>query len=74
MENLPKSAAIKYAYTYVLSLDGSGQTRRALQTLKGLIINYRDKSTLSELGLYLSQKVKSKTDYDWFIKLSSGDS
>lgn len=60
MENLPKSAAIKYAYTYVLSLDGSGQTRRALQTLKGLIINYRDKSTLSGLGLYLSQKVKSK--------------
>jgi hypothetical protein len=61
----------QYAYTYVLSLDGAGQTRRALHTLKGFIINYRDKSKLRELGLYLSQKVKSKIDYDWFIKLSS---
>ncbi len=58
----------QYAYTYVLSLDGSGHSKQGLHKLKGLIINYPDKSELRELGLYLSQKLKSKTDYDWFIK------
>jgi tetratricopeptide (TPR) repeat protein len=59
----------QYAYTYILALDGAGQSRQALNKLKTLIINYRDIDQLKELGLYLSQKLNSRSEYDWFIKL-----
>lgn len=58
----------QYAYTFVLALDGTGQSTQALTTLKTLILNYPDKAQLRELGLYLSQKLSSKTHYDWFMK------
>ncbi len=59
----------QYAYTYVLALDGLGKSQEALNKLKKLIGGYQDKSQLKELGLYLSQKLKSRADYDWFINL-----
>jgi len=59
----------QYAYTYVLALDGMGKSQQALNKLKLLIVQYSDKSQLKELGLYLSQKLKLRSDYDWFMKL-----
>jgi predicted CXXCH cytochrome family protein len=59
----------QYAYTLVLALDGIGQSSKALSRLKILILNYTDKTQLRELGLYLSQKLKRKADYEWFINL-----
>ncbi len=59
----------QYAYTYVLAMDGTGQSTQALSQLKLLIVNYRDKAQLRELGLYLSQKLNNKAEYDWFMKL-----
>lgn len=58
----------QYAYTYILAHDGLGNSRNALAQLKALIVSYQDKTQLKELGLYLSQKLQSKADYDWFIK------
>jgi predicted CXXCH cytochrome family protein len=58
----------QYAYTYILALDGSGQSKQALLKLKELIINYQDKTQLKELGLYLSQKLNLRADYNWFMK------
>jgi len=101
MKNLPKSAAIKYAYglhfvrqknlakavvlfeeamllspdngqyayTFVLAMDGTGQSTQVLSKLKSLIVNYQDKAQLRELGLYLSQKLQNKDYYDYFMKL-----
>ena len=40
---------------------------KALAKLKALIASYQDNAQLKELGLYLSQKLQSKTDYDWFM-------
>jgi len=59
----------QYAYTFVLAMDGAGQSRQALTKLRTLIINYQDIAQLKELGLYLSQKLKLRSEYDWFIKL-----
>ncbi|WP_019026072.1 multiheme c-type cytochrome [Colwellia piezophila] len=59
----------QYAYTYILAMDGTGQSAQALSKLKLLIINYPDNGQLQELGLYLSQKLNSKADYDWFRTL-----
>ena len=59
----------QYAYTYILALDSAGQSKQALRKLKTLIISYEDIAQLKELGLYLSQKLNSKTDYDWFINI-----
>jgi tetratricopeptide (TPR) repeat protein len=59
----------QYAYTYVLAIDGIGQSREALTKLKTLITNYQDIAQLKELGLYLSQKLKSRAECDWFMKL-----
>ncbi|NQY88636.1 MAG: hypothetical protein HRT51_12990 [Colwellia sp.] len=64
---MPSNA--QYAYTYVLGLDGAGQSRQALTKLKTLIINYQDNAQLKELGLYLSQKLNLRTEYNWFMKL-----
>ena len=58
-----------YAYTYVLAVDGTGQSKQALIKLKTLIKNYQDNTQLKELGLYLSQKLKLRSEYDWFMKL-----
>jgi len=58
----------QYVYTYILALDGEGKSSEALVKLKSLIHNYSDKAQLHELGLYLSQKLNSKADYDWFMK------
>lgn len=57
----------EYAYTYVLALDGAGQSQDALDKLKALIPNYQNNTQLKELGLYLSQKLNSRADYNWFI-------
>ncbi|NQY37692.1 MAG: hypothetical protein HRT37_22610 [Alteromonadaceae bacterium] len=59
----------QYAYTYILALDGAGQSKQALTKLKAIIVNYLDNSQLKELGLYLSQKLNTKADYDWFMKI-----
>lgn len=59
----------QYAYTYILALDGAGQSQQALDKLKALMADYQNNEQLKELGLYLSQKLQSKADYDWFIKL-----
>lgn len=58
----------QYAYTFVLAVDGSGESSDALNKLKKLILNYQDKSQLKELGLYLSQKLKLRDEYNWFNK------
>ena len=59
----------QYAYTFILALDGSGKSQLALTKLKKLAPRYQDKTQLKELGLYLSQKLQSRLDYDWFMKL-----
>jgi tetratricopeptide (TPR) repeat protein len=58
-----------YAYTYVLALDGAGQSQDALDKLKALVPNYQNNTQLKELGLYLSQKLNLRADYNWFMAL-----
>ncbi len=58
----------QYAYTYILTLDSLGQSEKALEQLKILLMNYRDKAQLKELGLYLSQKLRLRSEYDWFME------
>jgi tetratricopeptide (TPR) repeat protein len=64
MTLMPDNA--QYAYTYILALDGAGQSKQALTKLKTLIINYQDNAQLKELGLYLSQKLQNREDYNFF--------
>jgi len=59
----------QYAYTYILGLDGVGQSKHALTKLKTLIINYQDKGQLKELGMYLSQKLNLRAEYNWFMNI-----
>jgi tetratricopeptide (TPR) repeat protein len=59
----------QYLYTYVLGLDGLGKSQKAITELKKLTPKHSDKSQLKELGLYLSQKLNSKRDYDWFMRI-----
>lgn len=59
----------QYAYTYLLALDGLGLSQQALDKLKKLMISYQDKTQLKELGLYLSQKLNNRADYNWFMRL-----
>jgi predicted CXXCH cytochrome family protein len=55
------------AYTYVLAIDGLGQTDKALRELKALLPNYENQDqSLIELGLFLAQKARSRADYLWF--------
>jgi tetratricopeptide (TPR) repeat protein/ssDNA-binding Zn-finger/Zn-ribbon topoisomerase 1 len=65
MTLMPNNA--QYAYTYVLGLDGAGRSKEALAKLKSIIISYQDKTQLKELGLYLSQKLKLRVEYNWFM-------
>ena len=58
------------AYTYILALDGNRQTELAIQTLKGLINNYRSKTSLIELGQYLTRKTNNREDFTWFSNLN----
>ena len=37
--------------------------------LKLLIVHYADNRQLKDLGLYLSQKLHSRAEYNWFMKL-----
>ena len=67
MELMPDNP--QYAYTYLLALDGAGQSSDALSKLKVLIANYQDKSSLKELGLYLAQKLNKQEYYDYFLTL-----
>ncbi len=64
---MPSNA--QYAYTYILALDGAGLGKQALNKLKTIIINYQNNAQLKELGLYLSHKLNSRTEYDWFMKI-----
>lgn len=59
----------KYAYTYILGLDGVGKSRQALTKLKMLIMNYQDNAQLKALGLYLSRKLNLRSEYNWFNKI-----
>ncbi len=59
----------QYAYTYVLAMDGAGQSVQALNKLKSLILTYADKSQLRDLGLYLAQKLNNRESYDYFRRL-----
>ncbi len=59
----------QYAYTYILALDELGKSAEALKELKGVINDYEEKSSLIEFGLYLSQKLGKRKDYDWFLGL-----
>ncbi|MCP4322502.1 MAG: hypothetical protein GY787_11775 [Alteromonadales bacterium] len=59
----------QYAYTFVLALDGKGESEQALKQLKLLIGQYADNRQLKELGLYLSQKLNLRVEYNWFMKL-----
>jgi tetratricopeptide (TPR) repeat protein len=74
IEYLEKSMVLmpdnpQFAYTYVLALDGAGKSKQALEQLKVLIVNYQNKTQLKELGLYLSQKLKLRSEYNWFMGL-----
>ncbi|MFB1037404.1 MAG: hypothetical protein QMC38_18910, partial [Sinobacterium sp.] len=64
-----ESTNSQFAYTYILALDGAGQSSQAVAKLKDIIINYRDKTELKKLGLYLSEKLNLRSEYDWFTKL-----
>jgi predicted CXXCH cytochrome family protein len=58
------------AYTYALALDGNNQTQFAIDVLKRVVYAYPNNSSLVELGLYLSRKHNSKTDFDWFTQVN----
>jgi len=59
----------QYLYAFILSLDGQGETVKAVNKLQKLIGNYSDKQQLKELGLYLAQKSQNRQMYDWFMGL-----
>lgn len=56
------------AYTYVLAIDGSGDTGKAIASLKALLPKYTNNAQLIELGLYLTQKAGARQDFEWFNK------
>jgi predicted CXXCH cytochrome family protein len=58
----------QYAYAYILSMDGQGQSKKALSTLKMIIKRYADKQNLLELGVYLAQKHQDKRAYQFFTQ------
>lgn len=65
---LLEPSAAQYSYAYILSLDGQGETVKALNKLQKLIGNYSDSQQLKELGLYLAQKARNRQMYDWFTQ------
>jgi predicted CXXCH cytochrome family protein len=58
----------QYLYAYVLSMDGIGQSKQALNTLKMLLGRFKVNQQLLELGLYLAQKNQDRQSYDWFMQ------
>lgn len=61
--------AEQYLYTYILSLDGQGEAKKALIKLQLLVKNYQAKGRLKELGLYLAQKNNNRKAYEGFLQL-----
>jgi len=59
----------QYLYAFILSLDGQGETVKAVNKLQKRIGKYSDKQQLKELGLYLAQKIRNRKMYDWFLGL-----
>lgn len=59
----------RYAYTYILALDGVGQGIEAISMLKSIIHRYKNKTQLKALGLHLSKKLKLKSEHQWFLKV-----
>ena len=57
----------QYLYAFILSLDGQGETVKAVNKLQKRIGSYSDNQQLKELGLYLAQKSQNRKMYDWFI-------
>ncbi|NQZ27918.1 MAG: hypothetical protein HRT55_16555 [Colwellia sp.] len=57
----------QYLYAYILSLDGQGETVKAVNKLQKRIGKYSDNQQLKELGLYLAQKSQNRKMYDWFM-------
>jgi len=48
----------QYAYTYILSLDGEGKTKEAMDKLRKIINRYGSAQQLNELGGYLYNKLQ----------------
>jgi tetratricopeptide (TPR) repeat protein len=59
---------MRFAYTYVLALDGNNQTTLAIAELKRVIGKYSDNQALIELGQHLAKKTNSKSDFNWFTR------
>jgi len=66
---LVEPSAAQYSYAYILSLDGQGETVKALNKLQKMIGNYSENQQLKELGLYLAQKTRNRRMYDWFMSV-----
>jgi predicted CXXCH cytochrome family protein len=58
------------AYTYILALDGNGQTELAVKELKSLINSYQAKTSLIELGQFLTKKSNNREDFMWFSNIN----
>ncbi|WP_438862454.1 multiheme c-type cytochrome [Neptunicella sp.] len=58
----------QYLYAYLLSMDGIGQSKQALNTLKMVYSRFQGDQQLLELGLYLAQKNQDRNSYDWFMQ------
>ncbi|MDG2392877.1 MAG: multiheme c-type cytochrome [Thalassotalea sp.] len=59
----------QYAYVYALSIDGTGDTKQAIEVLKSIIGNYSQNQQLVELGLSFAQKLQDKASFDYFMGL-----
>lgn len=63
---MPKNS--QYLYAYLVSMDGMGQSKQALNALKMLFGRFKGDPQLLELGLYLAQKNQDRPSYDWFMQ------
>jgi predicted CXXCH cytochrome family protein len=63
---LPQNS--QYAYAYILSMDGQGQSKKALNTLQMIVKRYADRQNLLELGVYLAQKNQDLSAYQFFTQ------
>jgi len=60
---------LQYAYVYLLALDNSGQTKRAINDLKLVIKQFSYPPQLLDLGLSFSQKIGDNESYHYFLNL-----
>jgi hypothetical protein len=58
-----------YIYAYILSLDGQGESTKALSVLQQHLTDNPSSQQLKQLGLSLAQKSGNKAMYDWFTAL-----